>query len=118
MPQFAATIKHLKDGVKSFTVNAAVKNIEGWEATLEKSEVSGAKTIHGNLERLRKALQADEIDGAKVKDLMVKLGEETVRIAGKADDKHADKIKALGEAIGHAAETAGDDGKKDDKKAK
>ena len=29
MPQFAATIKHLKDGVKGFTIAAAVKNIEG-----------------------------------------------------------------------------------------
>ena len=106
MPQFEATIKHLKEGVKGFTIAAAVKNIEGWETTLEKSEVAGAKTIHGNLERLKKLLQADAIDTSKVKDLMVKLGEETVRIAGKADDKHADKIKALGEAIGHAAESA------------
>ena len=105
MPQFEATIKHLKEGVKGFTIAAAVKNIEGWEATLEKSEVSGAKTIHGNLERLRKLLQADEIDGAKVKDLMIKLGEETVRLASKADDKHADKIKALGEAVTEMAES-------------
>ena len=106
MPQFEATIKHLKEGVKGFTISAAVKNIEGWEATLEKSEVSGAKTIHGNLERLKKLLQADTIDGTKVKELMLKLGEETVRLAGKADDKHADKIKALGEAVTHAAESA------------
>ena len=106
MPQFEATIKHLKEGVKGFTIAAAVKNIEGWEATLEKLEVSGAKTIHGNLERLKKLLQADEIDSAKVKDLMVKLGEETVRIAGKADDKSAEKIKALGEALTHATESA------------
>ena len=109
MPQFEATIKHLKEGVKVFTIAAAVKNIEGWEATLEKSDVTGAKTIHGNLERLKKLLQADEIDTTKVKDLMVKLGEETVRIAGKADDKHADKIKSLGEAITHAAESAKED---------
>ena len=107
MPQFDATIKHLKEGIKGFTISAAVKNIEGWEATLEKSEVSGAKTIHGNLERLKKLLQADEIDGAKVKELMHKLGEETVRLAGKADEKHADKIKALGEALTHATESAG-----------
>ena len=104
MPQFEATIKHLKEGVKGFTIAAAVKNIEGWEATLEKSDVSGAKTIHGNLERLKKLLQADEIDGTKVKDLMVKLGEETVRLAGKADSKNAEKIKALGEAVREMAE--------------
>ena len=38
MPQFDATIKHIKEGIKGFTVAAAVKNIEGWETTLEKVE--------------------------------------------------------------------------------
>ena len=40
MPQFAATIKHIEDGVKGFTISAAVKNIEGWEDTLN-SNCSG-----------------------------------------------------------------------------
>ncbi len=35
MPTYDATIKALKAGAKSMTVNAAVKNIESWEATLE-----------------------------------------------------------------------------------
>ena len=106
MPQFTATIKHLEEGIKGFTIAAAVKNIEGWETVLEKSEASGAKTIHGNLGKLKKLLQADEIDGGKVKELMLKLGEETVRIADKADSKNADKIKTLGEALSHGANTA------------
>ena len=104
MPQFAATIKHLKDGVKGFTISAAVKNIEGWETTLEKVDAPGVKAIHGNLEKLKKLLQADEIDGAKVKDLMLKLGKETVTIAGKSDSKNAEKIKELGEALTHTAD--------------
>jgi hypothetical protein len=29
MPQFDATIKHIKEGVRSITLSAAVKNIEG-----------------------------------------------------------------------------------------
>ena len=104
MPQYAATIKHLKEGVKGFTISAAVKNIEGWEATLDKVEATGVKTIHGNLEKLKKLLQADEIDGAKVKDLVLKLGKETVSIAGKTDSKDAGKIKELGEMLTHLAE--------------
>ncbi len=106
MPQFAATIKHLADGVKGFTVSAAVKNIEGWEATLEKVEAPGAKTIVKDLENLKKHLQAKEINGGQVKALMVKLGKETVTIAGKSDGKNAEKIKELGEALSHAAESA------------
>ena len=106
MPQFDATIKHLKDGVKSFTVSAAVKNIEGWETTLEKSEASGVKTIVKDLENLKKHLHAKEIDGEAVKKLVLKLGKETVTIAGKSDSKNAEKIKALGEALTGAAEHA------------
>ena len=104
MPQFDATIKHLKDGVKSFTVAAAIKNIEGWEATLEKLEAPGAKTIVKDLESLKKALHAKEIHGETVHKLMIKLGKETVALAGKAEGKNAEKVKALGEALTASAE--------------
>ena len=103
MPQFDATIKHIKEGVKSFTVSAAVKNIEGWEATLEKVEAPAAKTIVKDLENLKKHLQADKIDGEAIKKIVAKLGKETVTIAGKSDSKNAEKIKHLGEALSEAA---------------
>lgn len=106
MPQYDATIKHLKDGVKSFTISAAVKNIEGWEATLEKVEAPGVKTIIKDLESLKKALHAKEIDGAAVKKLVAKLGKETVAIAGKSEGKNAEKIKSLGEALTESADQA------------
>ena len=100
MPQFDATIKHLKDGVKGFTVAAAVKNIEGWEASLEKVESPAAKTIIKDLENLKRHLQADEVDGAQISKLVAKLSKETVAIAGKSGAGNAEKIKALGEALG------------------
>ena len=106
MPQFDATIKHIKEGVKSFTVSAAVKNIEGWEATLEKVEAPGAKGIIRDLESLKKHLHADKIDGEAVRKLVAKLGKETVTIAGKSDSKNAEKIKELGEMLTHAAESS------------
>ncbi len=106
MPQFDATIKHIKDGVKSMTVSAAVKNIEGWEATLEKVEAPGVKTIIHDLENLKKHLHADPLDGEAIRKLVVKLGKETVTIAGKSDSKNSEKVKALGEALTEAAEKA------------
>ncbi len=108
MPQFDATINHIKDGLKGFTVKAAVKNIEGWEATLEKIEAPAAKTIIKDLENLKKHLEAEKINGKQIKALVLKLGKETVSIAGKSDSKNAEKIKALGEALSHAAEEAPD----------
>ena len=104
MPQFDATIKHIKDGVKSFTVAAAVKNIEGWEATLEKVEAPGAKAIIKDLEALKKHLHAEKIDGEAIKKIVAKLGKETVAIASKGESKNAEKIKSLGEALTTAAE--------------
>ena len=106
MPQFDATIKHIKEGIKGFTIAAAVKNIEGWEATLEKVETPGVKAIVKDLENLKKHLHADKINGSQIKNLVLKLGKETVTIAGKSDSKNADKIKALGEALSKAAEEA------------
>ena len=102
MPLFAATIKHIEDGVKGFTISAAVKNIEGWEETLGKLEAPGAKTIVRDLEKLKKLIQAEEIDGDAVKELVGKLGKETVTLAGKADSKNAEKVKQLGEALSSA----------------
>ncbi len=108
MPQYDATIKHLKDGVKGFTVTAAVKNIEGWEATLEKVEAPGAKAIIKDLENLKKHLQADTINGEQIRKLVLKLGKETLTIADKSDSKNAAKIKSLGETLTHAAEAEAD----------
>ena len=103
MPQFDATIKHIKDGVKNLTVSAAVKNIEGWEATLGKLEEPGVKGIIRDLESLKKHLSADKLDGAAIQKLVAKLGHETVTFAGKSEGKNAAKAKQLGEALTSAA---------------
>ena len=106
MPQFDATIKHIKEGLKSFTIDAAVKNIEGWEATLGKLDAPGAKAIVHDLESLKKHLHASSIDGAAVQKLVAKLGHETVALAGKTEGQNAQKVKALGEALTTAASEA------------
>ena len=101
MPQFDATIKHIQDGVKGFTVK--VTNIEGWEATLEKSESAGVKTLVKDLGTLKKYIQAEAPDGEKIKTLLAKIGKETVAMAAKAEGKNAEKTKVLGEALSHMA---------------
>ena len=108
MPQFDATIKHLKEGVKGFTVAAAVKNIEGWEASLEKVDAPAAKTIVKDLENLKKHLTAEKVDGGQIQKLVMKLGKETVTIADKTEGPNAEKMKALGEALAHIADGAED----------
>jgi hypothetical protein len=104
MPQFDATIKHLKEGLKGFTVAAATRNIEGWEETLGKLDAPGAKAIVRDLENLKKHLHADPIDGDAVRKLVAKLGHETVTLASKAEGDKSSKVKSLGEALTHASE--------------
>jgi hypothetical protein len=115
MPQFDATIKHIKDGVKGYTVKAAVSNIEGWEATLEKSDAPGVKTLVKDLENLKKHIQAEKPNGEQIKKLLAKLGKETVTLAGKSEGKNAEKAKALGEALTHMVDENG--GHQEDAKA-
>ena len=103
MPQFAATIAKITEGAKSFTVAAAVHNIEGWEKTLTDMDSPGAKGMVRDLEGLKKLLHADPIDGGAVKTMIGKLGKATVAMAGKADSKNGDKVKQLGEALTSAA---------------
>ena len=86
------------------TIKAAVTNIEGWEKTLGEMDTPGAKGMVRDLERLKKLLQADPIEGDAVKELVGKLGKATVTLAGKADSKNGDKVKQLGEALTAAAE--------------
>ncbi len=70
---------------------------------MAKLEAPGVKTIVRDLESLKKHLHADTIDGAAIQKLVAKLGHETVTLAGKADSKNAEKVKALGEALTSAA---------------
>lgn len=115
MPQFDATIKHIKDGVKGYTVKAAVTNIEGWEATLEKTDAPGVKTLVKDLENLKKHIQAEKPNGEQIKKILAKLGKETVTLAGKSEGKNAEKAKALGEALTHMVDAP--EGETDDAKA-
>ena len=107
MPQFAATIKHITEGLTSFTISAAVKNIEGWETKLQEVDAPGAKTIVKDLESLKKLLGADELDGKKIGTLVAKLGKETVALAKHGEGENAEKVKSLGEALLGAAEKLG-----------
>lgn len=109
MPQFGATIKHLQEGVKGFTIAAAVKNIEGWEASLQDMDEPGVKNVVKDLAALKKSLQKDEIDGEAVKKQVLKLGKDTIALANKSDSKKAEQIKTLGEALNTMAEDEGED---------
>lgn len=101
--RFDSTLKALKEGAKSFTIEKATTNIEGWETYLEKHDHEGVKKVVTDLGKLKKLLHAKELDGEAIKKLLGTLGKDTVAVAGKEESAVAAKIKELGEALSTAA---------------
>jgi hypothetical protein len=100
--RFTTTIKALQEGAKSFTAKKAVTNIESWEEYLGKHDHEGVKAVVTDLGKLKKLLQAEELDGKSITTLMHKLGKETVKVAGTDETANAKHIKELGEALSAA----------------
>ena len=101
--RFQTTLQAVKQGAKAFTVDKAVSNIEGWEEYLSKHDHEGVKRVIQDLGKLKKLLQANELDGEAIKTLVHKLGKETVAVAQDGDDATSQHIRELGEALSEAA---------------
>ncbi len=97
------TLDAVKGGVKNFTIDKAVTNIEGWEDYLAKHDHDGVKKVVQDLGKLKKLLKAHEIDGEAVKTLVAKLGKDTVAVAGDEKNANATHIRELGEALSQAS---------------
>ena len=101
--RFETTLKALKEGAKSFTIEKATSNIEGWEDYLSKHEHEGVKKVVQDLGKLKKLLHAGELDGEAIKALVQKLGKDTVAVAGHEESATAKHIRELGQALESAA---------------
>ncbi len=97
------TIAAIKQGAKSFTIEKATTNIEGWEEYLSKHDHQGVKKVVQDLGKLKKLLHAKELDGEGIKKLVQALGKDTVAVAGDGENANAKHIKELGEALTEAA---------------
>lgn len=111
MPKrFAATEGAIEKGLENTSPKNGAKLVGEWVAELEKTDIAGAKGLHGDLARLQKELEKDEPNGDRVSKILGKLGPATLKLADKAEDeKVAEKVRHLGEALS-ASGTEGDDG--------
>ena len=108
MPKrFAATEGAIEKGLDQTSPKNGAKLAHEWAAELEKTDVAGAKGVHGDLERLAKELEKDEPKTETIQKILGKLGPATVKLADKCEDeKVAEKVRALGEALqGHGVES-------------
>lgn len=96
------TIAAFEKGLTEFAAAQGVKNIDRWLETLEKADFRGAKIIHENLGKLKKHLEADELDGPAIGELLRTLGEETGRTASHVEGAQAEKIQRLADLLGQS----------------
>ena len=101
--RFETTLSALKQGAKSFTIEKATSNIEGWEDYLSKHDHEGVKKVVTGLGKLKKLLNAGELDGAAIQKLVQQLGKDTVAVAGDEETATAKHIRDLGEALSKAS---------------
>lgn len=101
--RFTATTNAFEKGVDSITPAAAIKLIDDWETSLKNLDAPGAKGIVRDLAALKKALDGDQPDAGKIKTLVAKLGDETVKIADPATEATKSKVEELGKALKAAA---------------
>ena len=102
--RLTTTLNAVKEGAKSFTIEKATTNIEGWEDYLSKHDHEGVKKVVQELGKLKKLLHAKELDGEAIKTLVQKLGKDTIAVAGDDESANAKHIKELGEALANATE--------------
>ena len=101
--RFDTTIQAIKEGAQNFATDKAIKNIEGWEEYLSKHDHQGVKTVVADLGKLKKLLETEKLDGTAIKNLVHKLGKDTVAVAGDESTGSSSKIKELGEALSQAS---------------
>lgn len=107
--KFKTTMDAFEGGVKKLPIDKAVANIEGWEDYLHKHDGEGVKAVLADLGKLKKLLQADEVDSEAVNKLLEKVGKDTVKAAGKGDNAEAKHIRELGEALTSASKDEDED---------
>jgi peptidyl-tRNA hydrolase len=101
--RFETTLHAIQQGAKAFTIEKATNNIEGWEEYLSKHDHEGVKKVVQDLGKLKKLLHAGELDGEAIKNLVHKLGKDTIAVAGSEETATAKHIKELGEALSSAS---------------
>ena len=111
MPKrFAATEAAVEKGLAHTSPKSGAKLVGEWAAELEKADLPGSKGLHGDLQRLQKELEKDEPNGDRIQKILGKLGPATTKLADKAEDeKVAEKVRSLGQALTDSGVEGGDD---------
>ena len=96
-PTAQETIELFDEGILEAAPEAALANVQGWEATLRASDDPALVAIADNLAALADALQAESVDQSAVADLFATLGEQTTEVAEMNPD--AEGVSQIGSLL-------------------
>ena len=105
MPKRFAPIEHAAEqGLDKTTPAAGAKLVADWIGEVDALTFSGAKGLHADMVQLERELGKASPDADRVRKLLSKIGPATTKLADKCDDeKVANKVRSLGEALTKAA---------------
>jgi len=92
-----STIETLDNGIDSVQPKDGASLIQEWIALVKKEET--ASGVADELQELHDQLGEPEPDKKKIAQLVKKLGDETAKVARKADQAYQDSLKDLGESL-------------------
>ena len=93
--QLAQTLQALSGGLTGVPAEAAVSNVQGWQATL--GGVPAASTLVSHLKSLEEKLSGGDLAGAAA--LLPGLGAETEKLASSAPAADQDGLHQLASAL-------------------
>lgn len=96
--RFAATLNAFNRGIENLKPAAALSMLEDWEAALADIETPGTKGIARDLGALRRQLESNSPDEARVSAIIARLGDAVTKISDRAES-NGEKLKTLGTAL-------------------
>ena len=100
---FSGTTNALKKGATKMSAEAAIKKIEGWEEAYRKSKYRA----HAQFCESRRAQASTRSRRARWRphtDDFSRLADATMKISDRVEDRNADKVRDLGQALETASE--------------
>ena len=95
--QITSTIEALSKGADSVKPKDGATLIKDWITLVNKDD--DAKVVADDLQELHDQLGEKQPDGKKIAQLVKKLGDETAKVAKKADEAHQDSLKELADSL-------------------
>lgn len=102
-----STITFAESDLASVAPGAALPLIETWQEAFQEADNPALSAIASDFEVLKEELQADPIDGAAVREILVRLGEKTTTAAESADSSLAPRLEQLGSLLSEAGARGG-----------